>query len=161
MEAGWQPFDHLGQLLAGAFDNTTVAVGPGAGSAVFDGAGAVRVTIDAFRRQMTRYDTVFDSQNSKAGRHSPLAIPGTPAAAPGWYNTLSIGSAGSGLYLHSHGAAWLALGSGTKQWAACPPPNHPAAIPQHVLIVTTRPIAHVFNQPQPRRTHRAVALRAC
>ena len=50
-----------------------------------------------------------------------LGVPGIPADTNGWWNVLSVGAKGAGLQLHEHGAAWLALGSGRKQWAVFPP----------------------------------------
>lgn len=76
------PFEHLTALRGGAFDETSVAVGPGATFAIFDGAGANRLSLGEFRRRMCPEDALFDTQNSAAGRHAALPIPGIPADNP-------------------------------------------------------------------------------
>ena len=142
-EAGrrWRaPFDHLDALRSGRFDATLVAAGASAGAGVFDGAGSTRQTLGHFRAHMTAHDAVFDSQNSGAGRHVALSIPGAAASESGWYNVLSVGSYHAGLPLHVHGTAWLALAGGAvanrtatardgscrKEWVAYAPGTHGA-----------------------------------
>jgi hypothetical protein len=115
------PFEHLELLLRGEYDETHVAVGPAVATTLFDGAAAKRVRLGEFRREMAADDAVFDTQNSGSGRHAALPIPGVDAEEAGWWNVLSIGTARAGLTLHEHGAAWLALGSGSKLWAVFPP----------------------------------------
>lgn len=90
------PFEHLRRLTRGDFDDTVVAVAPATSAALFDGGGACRMTLQGFRQAMRPCDAVFDTQNSAAGRHAALPIPGTAADAPEWWNILSIGAAGAG-----------------------------------------------------------------
>ena len=137
------PFQLLERLDRGELDDTLVAVGSGAGTALFEGAGSSSMTLGQFKKQMARDDVVFDTQNSAAGRHAELPIPGIPVsnhnsrAADPWWNVVSVGTEDAGLALHEHGAAWLALGSGGgggtggmpimgKQWVAWPPFQTPA-----------------------------------
>jgi hypothetical protein len=123
VEGGWDaPFLLLKLLLNGSFDDTVVSVGPAAGAGMFDGSPSNAQLLSTFRATMTTADALFDTQNSAAGRHIHLPIPGV-AATKGdqWYNVLSVGAAGAGLPLHAHGAAWLALGKGRKEWVAFPP----------------------------------------
>ena len=115
------PFAQLARLQRGEYDDTTVSVGSGSGTSFFEGAASSRMLLGAFRAQMTPDDSVFDTQNSQAGRHAALPIPGVEAEATEWWNVLSVGGAGAGLMLHEHGAAWLALGSGCKEWVSFPP----------------------------------------
>ena len=105
---GWSsPFNMLEDLIGRRYDHTQIAVGPGASTALFGGGAARRSTLAAFRANMTSADVVFDTQNSGAGRHVELPIPGVPFGGKqsGWWNVVSIGAAGAGLPLHEHGAA--------------------------------------------------------
>ena len=128
------PFRYLGDLVGGRYDGTTVAVGSGAATTLFGGNAPGRATLAAFRAGINSStdDAVFDTQNSGAGRHVDLPIPGVPtepdsgSGGGGWWNVLSVGAAGAGLPLHEHGAAWIAIGKGSKDWALYPPAaNHP------------------------------------
>ena len=55
-----------------------------------------------------------------------LPIPGLGGAKAEWWSVLSVGASAGGLPLHEHGAAWLGLASGRKEWAVfapgAPPP---------------------------------------
>lgn len=121
---GWSsPFRLLERLTEGELDNTTVSVGSGAGTAFFNGAGSSAMSLGEFKKRMGPDDFVFDTQNSAAGRHAELPIPGVGSADP-WWNIVSVGTQDAGLALHEHGAAWLALAAGGnmgKQWAVWPP----------------------------------------
>ena len=123
---GWSsPFRLLGRLAEGELDDTTVSVGSGAGTAFFNGAGSSAMSLGEFKKRMGRDEFVFDTQNSAAGRHAELPIPGVPvSSADPWWNIVSVGAQDAGLALHEHGAAWLALAAGGnmgKQWAVWPP----------------------------------------
>ena len=141
------PFAELAKLRRGDYDDTTVSTGSGAAAAaLFSGALSGRTSLRTFRRRLAgtwlagtaAAATVFDTQNAAHGRNAPMAIPGVPARGGGgaekgetWYNVLSVGGRGSGLPLHEHGAAWLALGAGDdcrKRWALYAPGHDGTAL---------------------------------
>ena len=72
------PFNMLDDLVGGRYDGTVVALGPATSTSLFAGGAAGRSTLAAFRANMTGDAVVFDTQNSGAGRHTQLPIPGVP-----------------------------------------------------------------------------------